>query len=177
VSTVVVERSFAEPVLLEDIQAIEDRGAWCLEAHGVRFLRTYFSRDRRRMICLYEAGDAESVRIAQQQAGVPFDVAWTARTLRHEAPEPDGDTVVVERSLSAPLDEPAIRQAVAEGGWCFQQHGCRIVWSLLSPDGLRCLCVFAAPDAEAVRQVQRSIEMPYDSVWPATLHVPPQPAP
>jgi hypothetical protein len=28
------------------------------------------------MICLYEAPDAESVRQAQREAGVPFDEAW-----------------------------------------------------------------------------------------------------
>jgi hypothetical protein len=75
---VVVERSFDEPVAFEAIQAIEDRGAWCLEMHNVRFLRTFFSLDRRRMICIYLAPDAESVRLAQSQAGVPFTRVWPA---------------------------------------------------------------------------------------------------
>jgi hypothetical protein len=80
---VVVERTFAEPVEFEVIQALEERGAWCLEAHRVRFLRTYFSADRRRMICVYEAPDAESVRLAQTKAEMPFDCVWTASV--HEA--------------------------------------------------------------------------------------------
>ena len=75
---VIVERSFEEPVDFETIQAIEDKGAWCMQQHEVRFLRTYFSADRRRMICLYEAPDAESVRTAQRQIGMPLDRAWTA---------------------------------------------------------------------------------------------------
>jgi hypothetical protein len=78
---VVVERTFAEPVVFEEIQALEDRGAWCLEMHRVRFLRTYFSADRRRMICVYEAPDAESVRLAQSKAKMPFDCVWTASVL------------------------------------------------------------------------------------------------
>ncbi len=81
---VVVERTFPEPVDFEAIQAIEDRGAWCLEVHHVRFLRTYFARDRRRMICLYEAPDAESVRLAQYQAGMALERAWPA--LPYEPP-------------------------------------------------------------------------------------------
>lgn len=81
---VVVERRFDEPVELADIQAIEDRGAWCLEAHKVRFLSTYFSTDRKRMICLYEAPDAESVRLAQTKAGMPFERVWTSKV--YEAP-------------------------------------------------------------------------------------------
>lgn len=75
---VLVEREFEEPVEVDDIQAIEDRGAWCLEVYKVRFIQTYFSTDRRRMLCLYEAPDAESVRLAQSKAGVPFSRVWTA---------------------------------------------------------------------------------------------------
>ena len=75
-ANVLVERSFEDRVELQDIQDIEDAGAWCLDTYNVRFLRTYFSTDRKRMICLYEAPDAESVRQAQREAGVPFNEAW-----------------------------------------------------------------------------------------------------
>lgn len=73
---VLVERTFAEPMNLADVQAIEDAGAACLQNHRVRFLRTFFSFDRRRMLCLYQAPDAESVRIAQRQAGMPMEAVW-----------------------------------------------------------------------------------------------------
>jgi hypothetical protein len=76
-ANVLVERSFDDGVVLQDIQNIEDAGIWCLEIRDVRFLRTFFSADRKRMICLYEAPDAESVRQAQREAGVPFDEAWS----------------------------------------------------------------------------------------------------
>jgi hypothetical protein len=77
VPNVMVERSFAEPVRLEAIQAIEDAGAWCLETHRVEFVRTFFALDRRRMLCLYRAPDAESVRLAQREAGMPMDAVWS----------------------------------------------------------------------------------------------------
>jgi hypothetical protein len=80
-ANVLVERSFAEPVMLEEIQAIEDAGAWCLEAHDVRFARTFFSLDRKRMICLYRAPDAEAVRLAQRKAKMPVDDVWGFRRL------------------------------------------------------------------------------------------------
>ncbi|MEJ2130739.1 MAG: DUF4242 domain-containing protein [Gammaproteobacteria bacterium] len=73
---VLVERSFDHPVALEDIQAIEDTAATCLETHRVHFVRTFFSRDRKRMLCLYRAPDAESVRLAQREAEMPFDRVW-----------------------------------------------------------------------------------------------------
>jgi hypothetical protein len=79
-ATVLVERSFDEPVTLEEIQAIEDAGAGCLRSHDVRFARTFFSRDRRRMVCLYAAPDAEAVRQAQRKAGMPLDAVWAFKT-------------------------------------------------------------------------------------------------
>jgi len=75
-ANVIVERSFADAVELQAVQDIEDAGIRCLEMRNVRFLRTFFSADRRRMLCLYAGPDAESVRQAQREAGVPFDDAW-----------------------------------------------------------------------------------------------------
>ena len=75
-ANVVVERSFPEPVSVESLQAAEDAAAWCLELHKVTFLRTYFSADRKRMLCLYQAPDAESVRLSQQQAKITFERVW-----------------------------------------------------------------------------------------------------
>jgi len=80
-ANVLVERRCDEPVTLQQIQDIEDAGIWCLETRDVSFVRTFFSVDRKRMICLYRAPDAESVRLAQRQARVPFDNAWAFQTL------------------------------------------------------------------------------------------------
>lgn len=78
---VLVERSFDDPVTLEQIQALEDASAWCLQAHNVKFARTFFSADRRRMVCLYQAPDAESVRLAQREAAMPLDAVWAFQRL------------------------------------------------------------------------------------------------
>lgn len=75
---VVVERTLPAPASFEDLQAMEDAAAWCLELHSVTFKVSYFSRDRTRMICLYEAPDAEAVRKSQETAKLPFDAVWTA---------------------------------------------------------------------------------------------------
>jgi len=81
---VVVERSFSGSVELADIAAIEEEGAWCLETYDVTFVKTYFSRDRRRMVCLYRAPDAESVRMAQTEARMPFDGVWSFQHLTQD---------------------------------------------------------------------------------------------
>lgn len=84
-ANVVVTRQFDEPVLLEDIQAIEDAGAGCLEIRDVKFIRTFFSADKKRMLCLYQAPDAESVRQAQREAKMPFDKIWPFGAIRPES--------------------------------------------------------------------------------------------
>lgn len=81
-ANVVVERRFEDPVAMEDIEAIEVAGAHCLELRNVRFLRTYFATDRKRMLCLYSAPDAESVRQAQHEAGMPFEDIWAFEPIR-----------------------------------------------------------------------------------------------
>jgi hypothetical protein len=80
-ANVLVERRFDKAVTLAQIQAMEDAGIHCLESRDVHFVRTFFSADHQRMICLYRAPDAESVRDAQRQAGVPFTTAWAFRTV------------------------------------------------------------------------------------------------
>ena len=84
----VVERSFAEPTRFEEVQALEDRGAWCLALHRVGFLASCISLDHRRMICLYEAPDVDAVRRANARLGLPFDRVWCAEPFFHEAPHP-----------------------------------------------------------------------------------------
>jgi hypothetical protein len=79
-ANVLVSRQFPAAVALQDIQAIEDAGQVCLDNHRVRFVRTYFATDRRRMVCLYRAPDAESVRIAQREAGMPVERIWAFRS-------------------------------------------------------------------------------------------------
>lgn len=74
--SVVVERNFEQAVELETIQALEDAVAWCLEDHRVQFVRTVFASDRKSMLCLYRAPDAESVRRTQEQGKLPFDSIW-----------------------------------------------------------------------------------------------------
>ena len=80
-ANVVIERTFDPPVTEADIQKAEKEG-WCAQAHRVTFMRTYVSDDRRRMICLYQAPDAESVRLAQRLMTMPVDAIWAFTAIR-----------------------------------------------------------------------------------------------
>jgi hypothetical protein len=74
---VLVERSFPEPITFEGAHALEEAKGWCLELHRVRWARSFVSTDGLRTLCFYQAPDAESVRLAQQEAGLPLDAVWS----------------------------------------------------------------------------------------------------
>jgi len=78
-ANVLVSRRFEEPVAFEEMQAAEQAGASCLLTHRVHRVRTYLSADCRRMIGLYQAPDAESVRLALQAASIPVERVWAFR--------------------------------------------------------------------------------------------------
>jgi hypothetical protein len=78
---VIVERSFETPLTQQELDAVEARMAPCLDLYNVRWIRSYWSDDRRRMICEYDAADVASVRNVQREAAAKFDRAWAADVL------------------------------------------------------------------------------------------------
>ncbi|HEU0203923.1 MAG TPA: nickel-binding protein [Burkholderiaceae bacterium] len=80
-ANVIVERSFVTPVTNQELEAVGQRLAKCLEQYRVTWVRSFLSPDRRRMICQYEASDAESVRIVQNTADAHYDRVWVADVL------------------------------------------------------------------------------------------------
>jgi hypothetical protein len=75
---VVVERSFEHPPSDADLDVVAERMKQCKEIRSITWKRSVLSRDRRRMICEFEAPDAETVRRVQLEAGAPFDRVWSA---------------------------------------------------------------------------------------------------
>lgn len=78
---IIVERSFEKPLTEDELKATEARMAPCLDLYRVRWIRSYWSADRQRMICEYEAPDAASVKSVQREAEAKFDRVWVADIL------------------------------------------------------------------------------------------------
>ncbi|HEU5293806.1 MAG TPA: DUF4242 domain-containing protein [Burkholderiaceae bacterium] len=78
---IVVERTFDAPHTEADMAAVKSRMRPCREAYGVSWKRTVVSADRRRVICEFEAPDAETVRRIQYEADAPFDRIWVATVI------------------------------------------------------------------------------------------------
>ena len=67
-----VERVFETPVTLEMAGNVEAAHADCLERYRVQRVARFASQDGKRMVCVFEAPDAESVRQGMKQVGLPF---------------------------------------------------------------------------------------------------------
>jgi hypothetical protein len=167
---VIVERSFEQACDIESLQAQENGGAWCLDLHRVRFVRTYVSRDNKRMVCIYDAPDAESVRLAQGTIAMPVDRVWAAACCDGETEEA---TIVVERSFERPFTTAHLPAARERSAWCFDMHRVQLSRSYISGDGHSVVCTYRAPDVETVRAANRKAELPFDSIWGCSVHYPP----
>lgn len=161
---VFVERTFEPPLTEEDVRAMVALGADCLDLHRVAWQGSLLSTDGHRLLCRFDAGDADSVRAAFRGVGAGFGALWAGTV--HDAPAPDGANVVVERSFAAPValdDVQAIEDAHAV---CLESHQVTFCRTLFSRDCRRMICLYRAPDAESVRAAQRDAGMPFERVWP-----------
>ncbi len=74
----IVEQTFEVPLTDEEHDRAANRLDPCLEQHGARWMRSYLAADRLRMVCEFEAPDAEAVRASYRSAGCKFGRVWTA---------------------------------------------------------------------------------------------------
>lgn len=170
--TVIIEREFAERRSLGDLQAMRASSAWCLSLHGVVPLRHYLATDGRRMVCLFRAPDAEALRRTMLTGRMqPPRHLWPAAI---HGTEPSGKAwdgtrqrslVVVERALEQPTPFEAVQALEDAAPTCFEQRDVRAVASYFSLDRRRMLCLYDAPDAEAVRLANRLAGLPFDVAW------------
>lgn len=80
-ANVILERSFEPPLTDERLSEITGRLSPCLDRSGIQWIRSHLSRDRRRLICHFEAADAGAVRDALRQARLDFERVWSGEVL------------------------------------------------------------------------------------------------
>lgn len=78
---VIVEYAFEPPATDEELNRIAEQLAPCLEGRDVRFVQSFVSLDRRRRICVFEAADAETIRVSYRSANVAFERVWPAEQI------------------------------------------------------------------------------------------------
>jgi hypothetical protein len=75
---IIVEQVFAEPLTDEVYAQYAQKLDPCLEARNGMWRRSSVSKDKLRVVCEFEARDAESVRDALRLAKVPYERVWAA---------------------------------------------------------------------------------------------------
>ena len=171
---VVVERAPDTRITLEDAVAAYEEGKWCLDLYRVTLLRSFVSRSGNRMACVYTAPDAESVRNTTQDPTFPVTGVWrsTLHGPGHRPQQPDLERVVVTRSFPEPPDFDEVQAREDAVGWCLDMHNVTFVETFFSLDRTRMLCLYDAPDAEAVRHANRESGIPFDDIWSCDLLIP-----
>jgi len=77
-----IERNFAEEV--EATKDIADNIVRINDEEGVKWLFSFLSPDKRKTYCLYDAPNAEAIRIAARRANLPADVVIEVSEVRPE---------------------------------------------------------------------------------------------
>jgi hypothetical protein len=72
------EQVFTEPFTDERYAEFAKKIDPCLDVRGGAWRRSSLSLDRLRMVCEFDAPDAESVREAFHMAKIPYERIWTA---------------------------------------------------------------------------------------------------
>ena len=77
-----IERNFAEALVVtkegaDQVRQINDQ-------EGIKWLFSFLSPDKRKTYCLYEAPNAEAIRVAARRANIPADVVIEVSELRPE---------------------------------------------------------------------------------------------
>jgi hypothetical protein len=162
-----LERTFDEPLTPEDVIEGGRESKWCFDQYRVRWHGSFLGRDGRTMVCAFSAPDMESARLALRDPDTDLSRFWSGSV--HASPNAPAPSVIVERSFAAPVTFEDIRKLGDGKAWCYETHNVAHVQTYFSLDGKRMLCFYAAPDAEAVRNVQRETRAPVDTIWTGAL--------
>lgn len=165
---VFLERDFDPPITPADLHAAWLGGMDCLRLHRVEWKGSLLSADGRKLVCHFQAPDAESARIALRSGGADIHRLWPGTI--HNAPNllsltVDSANVLVRRSFAEPVSLTEIQAREDAGATCLEVRHVKLVRTCFSTDRRRMLCLYRAPDAESVREAQRYAGMPVEDVW------------
>ena len=80
-----IERNFAESLDLNKFTPDRiEMGRKVDEEEGIKWLFSFLSPDKRKSYCLYEATDAEAIRMAARRLNLPADVVIEVDEIRPE---------------------------------------------------------------------------------------------
>ena len=176
---VVLIRQFSEPISSDYLDAASIDLGWCRRLYGVNPLLSFLARDGLRCACVFSAPDAEAVRNVVR-AGKRSEPEGIWACTIYPGAEDDGKCypvagkamrtlVVVERSFETPVIFDDLQATDKNNIAQFRLRDVHFIRRYLSADRCRMVCLYQAPDADAVGDANRLAGMPFDRFWPAQV--------
>jgi hypothetical protein len=171
-SLVIVETLADTPLTPENPTETDYQILDCLGARMGTWQYSLLSSDRLRMLCVFEAPDAESVRESYAKAGGAFDRIWSAQQVTPTAPpQANGATLQVIESVYPEAVTPDQWQATQDSlqAYYAEQEGVEWVKSYLSLNRTRGFCELYAPDTDVIQAGYQQVGVPFHRVWSARV--------
>jgi hypothetical protein len=173
-SLVIVETLADSPLAPEEPTATDLRVLDCLTERQATWRYSLLSSDRLRMICTFDAPDAESVRESYRKAGGVFNRIWTGELIKPEGVQPQRNLSILK------VAEATFPSGFTQAEWdranraapCYADRGVEFIQSYLSLDRIHMICEYNSPDAEVIRQTRYKLGIPCDRVWSAMIIAP-----
>ena len=171
-SLVIVETLVDYPLTPEQLTATDLQVLACLDERQATWHYSLLSSDRHRMLCLFEAPDAESVRESYRKGGGDFKQIWAAELILPDGRQPQRNESILK------VFEGCFPGGVTQAEWdeanrhvlpCYAERGVEWVRSYVSSDRTRVVCELNSPDAEIIRETHRKFDIPFDRVWSAMV--------
>jgi hypothetical protein len=170
-SLVIVETQYDEPATFEQLNAEEERLIPHLSARQATWQHSLLSDDRHRMICIYEAPNAEFLRAGHDVANVFFNRIWDGEIFELETSQPQPSTVsrIVMEATYPALSSDDWEQIRGQLLQSFSEQGVECLRIYLSSDRTTVIWELSAPDVQTVQAVQQQTNAPCDRIWSGEL--------
>jgi len=169
-SLVIVENPGEQLLTDEVIHEADQRVSPCLQARNVTWQYSLLASDRQRMICTFEAPDAESVRDSYRRAGLPPRPIWSGDLIKPDAVPQFNSTMryVLEGTYPA-LNEADWNEICHKFLHYCAEYDIEWVQSYLSRDRTKVIYELIASDIQPVQEASHELGIACDRIWSAEV--------
>lgn len=169
---VIVETLSDSPLTPEEPTETDLRVLNCLTERHSTWRYSLLSSDRLRMLCTFEAPDAESVRESYRKGGGGFKRIWTAQVITPDDTQPQPNETILK------VFEGTYPNGLTEEDWnevnqqilpFYAEHEVEWVQSYVSLDRRQFVGELNVSDAEVIRETYRKFGISCDRVWSAMV--------
>ncbi|MDT3685697.1 MAG: DUF4242 domain-containing protein [Pseudorhodoplanes sp.] len=139
----------------------------CLDIHQVDWLRAYLATSGKRMLCCYQAADAESVRHVLRHQGFPDAAVWEVEVSggsRNESARKTSEWTIVELALDA-ADQQSALLAQSRAVDALETAGRLVEGVFASKSSGRLICLVDGHDEASLDACLRAAQIVPVGIW------------